>query len=180
MAKDTEIIKKICLIGTGEVGKTSLVKRFILDMFDDKYLRTLGTKVSKKAINIEYPEKDLKVHLTMLIWDIMGQATFRTLLADSYFYGAAGSLAVCDSTRADTLPALEEWIKSLRNAVGDVPMIFLANKCDLLDKQEVDEDMLRSLAKKYESQYYFTSARTGENVEKAFYELGELVISKIV
>ena len=112
MSKDTEVIKKICLIGSGEVGKTSLIKRYILDIFDDKYLRTLGTKVSKKELILDYPQKDRKLNLTLLIWDIMGQATFRSLLQDSYFFGAAGALAVCDSTRAQTLDSLEEWVAS--------------------------------------------------------------------
>jgi GTPase SAR1 family protein len=92
MSTDAEVIKKICLIGAGEVGKTSLIKRFILDIFDDKYLKTLGTKVSKKEIVLGIPEKDMNVDLTFLIWDIMGQATFRTLLKDSYFFGASGAL----------------------------------------------------------------------------------------
>ena len=108
MSKNAEVIKKIVLVGTGGVGKTSLIKRFILNIFDDKYLKTLGTKVSKKVLLIEHPEKDLKINLTMLVWDIMGQETFRPLLQDSYFYGAGGCLAVCDSTRAETLKALEE------------------------------------------------------------------------
>ena len=83
MTRDAEVIKKICIVGSGGVGKTSLIKRFILNIFDDKYLKTLGTKVSKKALVVEYPEKDLKIDLTMLVWDIMGQETFRPLLQDS-------------------------------------------------------------------------------------------------
>ncbi len=167
---------KICLIGTGEVGKTSLIKRFILDIFDDKYLKTLGTKVSKKELTLEYPEKDYKVNLTLLIWDIMGQATFRSLLQDSYFFGAAGALAVCDLTRSSTLDSLEEWVQSLYNVVGEKPIIILANKCDLTDEREFDEDMLNKAAAKYNTSFYYTSARTGENVEKAFYEMGKLIV----
>lgn len=175
MNTKSEVIKKICLIGAGEVGKTSLIKRYILDIFDDKYLKTLGTKVSKKEMIINYPEKDLDLHLTLLIWDIMGQATFRSILQDSYFFGAAGALAVCDLTRASTLGSLEEWIKSLHRAVGKKPVIILGNKYDLEDKKEIDEKMLKKVAAKYDANYLYTSARTGENVEHAFDELGRLV-----
>jgi small GTP-binding protein len=177
MSQDAEVIKKICLIGSGEVGKTSLIKRFILDIFDDKYLKTLGTKVSKKEIILGIPEKDLNVNLTFLIWDIMGQATFRTLLKDSYFFGASGALAVCDSTRVETLESLEEWIQSLFNTVGEKPIIVLANKNDLKDERKIDEDMLKEVASKYNTIFYYTSARTGENVEKAFYDLGKLILN---
>jgi small GTP-binding protein len=176
MSQEAEVIKKICLIGTGEVGKTSLIKRFILDIFDDKYLKTLGTKVSKKELDIKHPQKDLNMHLTLLIWDIMGQATFRTLLQDSYYFGAAGALAVCDSTRSSTLESLEEWIQSLYRVVGEKPIIILANKCDLEEKREIDEEMLKEMASKYNTSFLFTSARSGENVEQAFIDLGKLII----
>jgi small GTP-binding protein len=175
MGNNSEIIKKICLIGAGEVGKTSLVKRFILDIFDDKYLRTLGTKVSKKDIVLNYPEQDNNINLTMLIWDIMGQATFRTLLQDSYFFGSSGALAVCDSTRTETLNSLKEWINSLYRSVGKKPVIILANKCDLAESRNITEDMIKSVAADYNAQFLYTSARTGENVEQAFYQLGKLI-----
>lgn len=175
MSTNSEVIKKICLIGAGEVGKTSLIKRYILDIFDDKYLKTLGTKVSKKELIVEYPEKDLNLRLTLLIWDIMGQATFRSLLQDSYFFGAAGALAVCDLTRSSTLGSLEEWIKSMHRAVGKKPVIILGNKYDLEDEREIDDEMLKKVAAKYNAEYLYTSARTGENVERAFDEIGKLI-----
>ncbi|UCE38605.1 MAG: GTP-binding protein [Thermoplasmata archaeon] len=180
MTKTAEIIKKVCLVGTGGVGKTSLIKRFILDIFDDKYLKTLGTKVSKKELTLDYPEKDLKVNLTMLIWDIMGQETFRALLQDSYFYGAGGCLAVCDVTRPETLNALDEWVGSLARIAGDVPLIFLANKSDLTDSIKVEEDILKEYAEKHEAPYLYTSARTGSNVEEAFLKLGKWMTSDII
>jgi small GTP-binding protein len=179
MTKNTEIIKKICLIGNSGVGKTSLIKRFILDIFDDKYLKTLGTKVSKKDVTIEYPEKDLTINLTMMIWDIMGQETFRTLLQNSYFFGAGGGLAVCDATNADTLKVLEQWIESLYGTAGKVPIIVVANKSDLKKSIKVKEKTLKSFAGKFDAPYVYTSAKTGDNVEKAFHEMGKLLTSDI-
>jgi small GTP-binding protein len=180
MTRSADIIKKVCLVGTGGVGKTSLIKRFILDIFDDKYLKTLGTKVSKKEIALEYPEKDLNINLTMLIWDIMGQETFRALLQDSYFYGAGGCLAVCDVTRSETLNSLTEWVESLFRTAGNVPLIILANKVDLKDSMKVDEDMLKDFSTKYNAPFIYTSARTGANVEDAFLQLGKSMTSEIV
>ncbi|UCF07659.1 MAG: GTP-binding protein [Thermoplasmata archaeon] len=179
MVKTTEVVKKITMIGTGGVGKTSLIKRFILNIFDDKYLRTLGTKISQKVIEIEYPEKYLRIQLTMLIWDIVGQDSFRPLLQDAYFYGVNGSLAVCDATRADTLRVLDEWVESLHKISGDVPMIILANKCDLKDSMEIGEETLKSYAEKYNAPFLYTSAKNGENVEDAFLQLGRMTTSEI-
>jgi small GTP-binding protein len=179
MIKSTEIIKKICLIGNSGVGKTSLIKRFILDIFDDKYLKTLGTKVSKKDVTIEYPEKDLKINLTMMVWDIMGQETFRALLQDSYFYGARGALAVCDATKVETLKVLEQWVESLYGTAGKVPIVFVANKSDLKKSIKVKEKTLKNFVGKYDAPYVYTSAKTGDNVEKAFHEMGKLLTSDI-
>ena len=60
----------------------------MLDMFDDKYIATLGTKVTKKEMIIDHPTQNGKVDLTFLIWDIMGQKGFRALLKEAYFDGA--------------------------------------------------------------------------------------------
>jgi small GTP-binding protein len=163
----------------GCVGKTSLIKRFILDVFDDKYLKTLGTKVSKKVVIIKIPEKDLRISLTLLIWDIMGQETFLSILENSYFFGINGGLAVCDSTRGETLEELERWVESLYKVAGKVPLVFIANKKDLSDNLQIDEETLTKFAAKYNSTFLYTSAKTGKNVEKAFQELGKLVTSDI-
>ena len=64
---------KICLLGDLAVGKTSLIRRYVLDTFDDKYITTIGTKVTKKRLDIELPDQQKEIDLTLLIWDIMGQ-----------------------------------------------------------------------------------------------------------
>src|SRR2546430_10752896 len=94
---------KVCLIGEAAVGKTSLIRRFVLDNFDDKYIQTLGTKVSKKELASPSPDGTGDLKIDMTIWDIMGQKGFRELLKEAYFYGARGIIAVCDVTRRETL-----------------------------------------------------------------------------
>ena len=90
---------KICLVGEAAVGKTSLIRRFVLDDFDDKYIQTLGTKVSKKELTLPSSVGDSELKVDMTIWDIMGQKGFRELLKEAYFYGAKGIIAVCDVDR---------------------------------------------------------------------------------
>src|SRR3989442_7561439 len=102
---------KVCLVGEAAVGKTSLIRRFVLDNFDDKYIQTLGTKVSKKELTSSVPEGAGELKIDMTIWDIMGQKGFRELLKEAYFYGARGILAVRDVTRPKTLDDLDDWIE---------------------------------------------------------------------
>lgn len=166
---------KICMVGEGAVGKTSLIRRFVLNSFDDKYLQTLGTKVSKKEIIVDYPEKGLELQVDMTIWDIMGQKGFRELLKEAYFYGAKGIIAVCDITRKDTLSELDDWIEGVYSVTGRVPIEFLANKADLRESTAIADTDLEQASKAYDSRFFFTSAKTGENVEKAFKELAERI-----
>ncbi|MCK5039063.1 MAG: GTP-binding protein [Thermoplasmata archaeon] len=170
-----KIIKKICLLGDNSVGKTSLIKKYVFDTFDDKYIATIGTKTVKKELNIDYFGKPL--NLTMMIWDIIGQKEYRNLQNMS-FEGTSGALVVCDMTRPETLTSLTEyWVKALRDIAGNVPIIFMANKCDLVDEVKISREELMAMAKEYDANFFVTSAKTGENVEMAFKMLGKKVMA---
>lgn len=166
---------KICLVGEAAVGKTSLIRRFVLEDFDDKYIQTLGTKVSKKEIAVPPREGGDGVKVDMTIWDIMGQKGFRELLKEAYFYGAKGVIAVCDVTRKTTLDDLDDWIEGVYSVTGKIPIQFMANKWDLKGQAELGEEELVQGTKAYDSPYFFTSAKTGEGVEAAFQNLADRI-----
>ncbi|UCG69862.1 MAG: GTP-binding protein [Thermoplasmata archaeon] len=179
MVETQEIKVKICLVGEGAVGKTSLIKRYVLDAFDGEYLTTIGTKISKKEVTLQVPSDEKEQQVTMLIWDIMGQKGFRELLQEAYFYGAQGIIAVCDITNKMTLEDLEGWIDAAMGVTGKVPIVFLANKYDLKDDAQFNLDELKNFASKYEKSVVLTSsAKTGENVIKAFESLGSEILKE--
>ena len=174
-----EIIKKnIILLGDGAVGKTSLVRRFVIDQFDDKYLTTIGTKITKKDVYLK--SGDGTTHMVLLVWDILGQKGYRYTQALS-FGGIEGAIFVCDITRKATLESLREyWLPSLVGVTGPVPMIFVANKGDLADSAEFGEKDLKKLVAENvelgaEEKCYITSAKTGKNVDAAFQHLAQKV-----
>jgi len=169
MAEDDLMKVKVCFIGDAGVGKTSLIKRFVLDVFDDRYIATIGTKVTKKIVDVDGGGSKVM----MLVWDIMGQKGFRELLREAYFFGAHGAIAVCDLTNKETLEELRYWIKALTDVAGDVPIVFAGNKVDLETNRVVKESDLQELATKYKSKAYLTSAKTGQNVENVFKELAQ-------
>jgi small GTP-binding protein len=169
-----EVSKKIILIGDEAVGKTSLIRRLVVDQFDDKYISTIGTKVTAKKIQINM--NGIMTYLTFQIWDILGQKGY-TKLHNSTFRGTNGVLMVADITRKDTLKSLENyWIPTVENIVGSIPFIILANKSDLIKKAELKETDLRGFSNKYKAPFFLTSAKNGENVSSAFYMLGERVL----
>jgi len=172
-----EIKAKICLVGDNSVGKTSLIRRFVLDTFDDRYTSTIGTKVTKKEVSIAR-EGGSNVSLSMLIWDIMGQKGFRELLRESYFYGAEAAICVCDVTRRESLEELKYWIKSMESITGRIPLIFLGNKCDLSEQAVVTRQELEKAATVYGAPSVLTSAKTGENVENAFMRIASALLTR--
>jgi len=176
LAQATETRKlKICLVGDVGVGKTSLITRYVLDVFDDKYIATIGTKVTKKEIEVKDPKTGAPQKIVLLIWDIMGQPSFREVLREAYFYGVEGAIAVCDVTSKESLGELRYWIKAMTATTGKVPIVFLGNKCDLRDETRVPYQDIEVFAKKHESPAMLTSAKTGYNVEQAFISLVDLM-----
>lgn len=166
---------KVCLVGEAAVGKTCLIRRFVLDHFDDAYAQTLGTKIYKRTMTVAPGGQPHDVD--MMIWDIMGQKGFRELLKEAYFYGASGILAVGDLTRKETFPDLGGWIDGVREIAGDVPLVLLANKTDLWDRVLVTESDVTGAAERYGATHFLTSAKTAENVAAAFQNLAERIAS---
>jgi len=166
---------KLCLVGASGVGKTSLIRRYVLDMFSDDYIQTLGAKVTKKTILIPVHNPSPPLEVVMTIWDVMGNAGFRELLKESYFFGCQGILAVCDATQRVTLEDLDGWIDRAWDVAPDVPVHILVNKVDL-QGPALDEDRVRSFSEAYGSPYLFTSAKRGDNVTKAFDEIARRIV----
>ncbi|UCE36264.1 MAG: GTP-binding protein [Thermoplasmata archaeon] len=175
MTKVKNMMKKMLVLGEAAVGKTSLIRRFVLDRFDDKYIATIGTKTTAKVIEI--PMDNELIKLKLQIWDILGQRGYSKLHKSS-FRGTSGVFMVADITRKETLHSLEKyWIPKMQNIVGKIPFIILANKCDLLKKAEFSRDELKELATRYKVPFYQSSAKSGENVKQAFHTLGAYIIS---
>ncbi len=171
---------KICLVGEAAVGKTSLIRRYVLDEFDDSYLSTLGAKICKRELQVRASGKETTYNLVLLIWDIMGEKHIRDLLREAFFAGAQGIVAVCDLTRYSTLRGLDSWIQSVFEVAGEVPVIYAVNKADLKDEVLLlfGEQELEECVVAYEAPYYYTSAKTGENVHQVFEKLAEEIVSR--
>lgn len=166
-----EVIKKICLLGDGAVGKTSLIRRYVYDFFDDKYIKTIGTKVTKKTLTLSD-----KLTLTLLIYDILGQKDYERL-HKLYYRGSSGALVVSDVTREDTLENMSHWAKSLRDGVGDIPLVFICNKTDL---KKTTTKAIADRARPFNASCFLTSAKTGKNVENAFKSLSEMLCKEML
>lgn len=179
--RSSVIRAKVCLVGESAVGKTSLIRRYVLDQFSDDYMTTLGTKVMKKRMTLDLPAKRI-ADMMMTVWDIMGEREIMDIVKESYFHGAGGILAVCDLTREETLSPLTQWIQAARRVVGNLPIVLAANKLDLIPPNSIRRLSvgLESFARDHDASVVLTSAKTGENVELAFKKLAADIISIIL
>lgn len=165
---------KVVLLGDGGVGKTSLIRRFVVDDYSDDYITTVGTKVSKRSLNLGHPAAE--VEMSMQIWDVLGQKGYSGV-QETAMKGAQGVVMVYDATSDDTRRSLEEyWLPAVWRLAGRVPMVFAANKSDLVTDRVWAEEYLYFLAQKYSCPGIVTSAKTGEQVERAFASLGEEIL----
>jgi len=173
-----ELLKKVVLLGDGGVGKTSLIARYVVNKFDDKYIATIGTKVSRKDIQLIKP--DLIVNLRMMIWDVLGQKEYSKIRTAS-LSGAQGVILVGDLSRMETVQSLEDfWLKEVQAVVGRVPTVIVGNKVDLAAKDSMAATVLDSMGQKLGYPTFLASAKTGDNVEPIFRALGEMMVSDLV
>ncbi|MFW9820036.1 MAG: Rab family GTPase [Candidatus Thorarchaeota archaeon] len=168
-----ELSFKVIMIGPPAVGKSSLIRRFIEDKFTLAYKFTIGVDFSTKII--EY-DSDKKARVT--IWDIGGQDRFK-ILRRNFYIGTHGALVVFDLTRAQTFSKMKDWVSDMNQLLEvKIPVVILGNKLDLISEtgEVIDRNEPKDYADRIGSIYIETSAKSGENVQKAFVDLIKLII----
>lgn len=169
-ASSVALQKKICLLGTSAVGKTSLVARFVRGVFDERYLTTIGVKIDKKEMQVG------EQAMNLIIWDLNGEDRFQRLEM-SYLRGAAGYLVVVDGTRRVTLDAGLALAHRASATLGDVPRLLLINKSDLDDSDFTPSDVSDLEADGWT--VLRTSAKTGAHVDEAFQNLADSFVARV-
>lgn len=165
------ISKKICLVGDFNVGKTSLIRRFVDRQFSDQYLSTVGVKISRKNVELEEVAGKKNVQVQLLIWDLEGSTKFKAI-TPTYLQGSKGVIIVADLTRSETIEHIQEHIKLFLSMNPKGQIIVALNKSDLLDEAKIAKIMASyPLASEKVSAIYNTSAKTGENVDETFQTL---------
>jgi len=162
------IQKKVCMIGSFGVGKTSLVARFVRSIFSEKYQTTVGVKIDKKVVDVGDKQ------VTLVLWDIAGEDALTTV-RPSQLRGAAGYILVVDGLRRSTYDTAIDLQKRVSEAIGPVPFFCMLNKSDLRDRWEVTDDDMEAL-RKMGWQLLYGSALNGEGVEELFRELTTAIL----
>ena len=164
-----EYVFKIVILGDSGVGKTSLINQFIEETFKEDYKPTLGANIIRKDIMIE----KINAKIRLIMWDLAGQEKYN-VIRSMYFQGCVGALFVYDVTRHSTFDNINlKWLKDFNKYVKkEGSYVLIGNKIDLKDQCVVSTDECKKLANEIKaSDFVETSAKTGENVEKSFFNL---------
>lgn len=171
-----EISKKVCMLGAFGVGKTSLVRRFIYNLFDEKYMTTIGVQVSHKQLeSILKPHSKTPVRLKIILWDLAHIEKINEIIKN-YFRGSHGAIVVFDITRPQTFSFYNEFINIFLEINPKSSMIFVANKIDLVTAENQVDEQFIAMTQQYLVPHFYTSAKTGKNIENAFNKLGQMLI----
>jgi small GTP-binding protein len=160
---------KVVLTGDQSVGKTSVVKRFVDDEFEESYLPTLGFQIFIKSVRVDNNSVDLQR------WDIAGQPEFESVRR-SYFQSSQGFFLMFDLTDRSSFDNLDRWLTEIREVRPDSPFILVGNKADLPDHAVTDDEILEKAEALGAFGTILTSAKTGDNVSDAFTSLASACI----
>lgn len=163
--------RKVCMLGSFAVGKTSLVRRYVDSIFTESYTTTIGVKIDKKVVTV------LGQELSLVLWDVYGEDSHQSVVP-AYLRGIAGYILVVDPTRGATLQSAINLHQLVEKNFGDKPFVLAMNKSDLKDQWDPDLSSLAELKDKSVA-CIETSAKSDTGVEEMFENLaGALVPAK--
>ncbi|KAL6649372.1 hypothetical protein ACP70R_013596 [Stipagrostis hirtigluma subsp. patula] len=153
---------KLVFLGDQAVGKTAIITRFMYDKFDATYQATIGIDFLSKTMYLE----DRTVRLQL--WDTAGQERFRSLIP-SYIRDSSVAVIVYDVTDRQSFLSTSKWIEEVNTQRGgDVLIVLVGNKTDLVDKRQVSSDEGEAKAHEHGVMFIETSAKAGFNIKPLF------------
>ncbi|XP_026388949.1 ras-related protein Rab-21-like [Papaver somniferum] len=163
---------KLVLLGDGRVGKTSLVLRYVNNVFNDQQQATVQASFLTKRILIQ------GLPITLSIWDTAGQERFHAL-GPIYYRDADAALLVYDIMDNDSFIRVRNWVKELQQmASKSIIMAIAANKSDLVRAKKFNLEEAESYASSIGAKLFMTSAKVGTGIDDVFLDIATRVLQK--
>ena len=162
----------IMVIGDEKVGKTTILKRYFDRTFNLERKKTIGVDFHYK----DWTYKENKLTYNIKFWDTAGQEKFKTV-GKSYFQRANGMIVVMSIDNRSSFDSIKMWINSVcEKSEKIIPIIIICNKIDLEDNKEVEYDEVKSLGAELSINVFFTSAKSGDNIDEVF----EFIMNEVI
>jgi small GTP-binding protein len=158
-------VLKVLIVGDGNVGKTSLVRRYCQGMFSESRIATIGVDFQTQMVSL--PQGAVKLS----IWDLAGQERF-SVMRPGFYKGARSTAMIYDVTDSSSFEDLPRWQKEVLDVVPNQPLVLIGNKTDL--PRTLPAEAARAYAESIGARYLETSAATGEGVPQMFETLARL------
>ena len=166
---------KLAIIGDSAVGKTNFIFRFIDNLFSSSYVTTVGFDYKSKIVKLPKSKKRVKIQ----IWDTAGQERYMSL-NKNIFQKVQGIIIMYDLTKRISFENINRWLNLMSQYSSDKVKFLVANKLDLAENQRiVSEDEGQQLADENNMKFFEASGQSGENVDKIFIEMAELVYENL-
>jgi small GTP-binding protein len=172
---------KMSIIGDENVGKTSIILRYLNNTFTSQYITTLGADfVDKVFTNSDLPSLNPKDSLTVTLWDLGGQKSFQEI-STLYCEGSAGIMIVFDVSDEGTFKSILAWLDFAENCCPKAQIMIIGNKSDL--ESNINPEEIRKLEEKIGSKIYFSSAKVSlkdnlSNINNIFEIMAEDLLKK--
>lgn len=135
MSTENKITYKMIIVGDSAVGKTCIFKKITSGDFSEKSISTIG--VDRRTLNFTINSEGKEIEIDVQLWDTAGQERFRSITS-SYYKSSQGLLLMYDITRKETFDNIENWIKSIRDSLGEEEkylIVLIGNKVDLANEK---------------------------------------------
>lgn len=170
--EEIEIAIKVVVVGNGAVGKSSMIQRYCKGIFTKDYKKTIGVDFLERQIEVN--DEDIR----LMLWDTAGQEEFDAI-TKAYYRGAQACVLAFSTVDRDSFEAIESWKRKVEDEVGEIGMVIVQNKIDLIDDALIQPEEAEALAKKLRMRFYRTSVKDNLNVDEVFRYLAEKYLHQL-
>jgi len=173
-----DLLLEIAILGSEHVGKKTLAKSKFLDSFGDQdYMSTIGMIFSRKTVKIDQTIAKLFIRIfndKQHWWPKTRRGPLGMNMS-----GSVGAIILYDITNSKSLERGPQWIQIVKDNAGDIPILLVGNKLDLKEQREVSKEQIEKIKNEYNiASALEISVKTGENVEKLFSDLANLILNQ--
>eukprot|EP00927_Polykrikos_kofoidii_P078886 TRINITY_DN75687_c0_g1_i1.p1 TRINITY_DN75687_c0_g1~~TRINITY_DN75687_c0_g1_i1.p1 ORF type:complete len:257 (+),score=60.72 TRINITY_DN75687_c0_g1_i1:113-883(+) len=165
--QDVDLTLKVIVVGNGQVGKTSMITRFAKGIFTNEYKKTIGVDFLEKRTFLN----SIGEEITFLLWDTAGQEEYHAITR-TYYKGAGACILAFSTTDRASFDAIPSWHQKVKDECGDIAMVLVQNKVDLMDDAQMEASEVEFRARTLGLKLYRACVKDDLNVSEVFLHLG--------